>query len=145
MRRVSVVSACYVAAGVAVLPVSFARCAERRTSERLRRAIDAATMRRLLVHEARVHAMPDRELRDLGDAILLHDPTDPEPFWNRLEALRWPDDPDAFDRAPGRGPRPVHLADPAAAYLAVPASTTRPTTSSPASRRTGSATWGWAA
>jgi ribosomal protein S18 acetylase RimI-like enzyme len=54
-------------------------------------------MRRLLVHEARVHAMPDRELRDLGDAILLHDPTDPEPFWNRLEALRWPEAPDAFD------------------------------------------------
>ncbi len=55
-------------------------------------------MRRLLLHEARVHATPDRELRDLGDAILLHDPKDPEPFWNRLEALRWPTDPDAFDR-----------------------------------------------
>ncbi len=25
-------------------------------------------------------------------------PPDPEPFWNRLEAVRWPDDPDAFDR-----------------------------------------------
>jgi ribosomal protein S18 acetylase RimI-like enzyme len=60
--------------------------------------IDAATMRRLLEHEARVHAMPSRELRDLGDAILLHDPIDPEPFWNRLEALRWPADADAFDR-----------------------------------------------
>ena len=55
-------------------------------------------MRRLLEHEARVHAMPDRELRDLGDAILLHDQRDPEPFWNRIEALRWPTEADAFDR-----------------------------------------------
>lgn len=62
------------------------------------RPIDARTMRRLLVHEARVHAMPNRDLRDIGDAILLHDPADPEPFWNRLEAVRWPADPAAFDR-----------------------------------------------
>jgi len=61
-------------------------------------AIDAETMRRLLLHEARVHAIPGRDLRDLGDAILLHDPTDPEPFWNRIEGIRWPDDPEAFDR-----------------------------------------------
>ncbi len=64
----------------------------------LAEALDATTMRRLLAHEARVHAMPNRDLRDLGDAILLHDPTDPEPFWNRLEGLRWPAEPDAFDR-----------------------------------------------
>lgn len=55
-------------------------------------------MRRLLVHEARVHALPGRELRDLGDAILLHDPAEAEPFWNRVEAVRWPSEPDAFDR-----------------------------------------------
>jgi ribosomal protein S18 acetylase RimI-like enzyme len=60
--------------------------------------IDPATMLRLLLHEARVHAIPGRELRDLGDAILLHDPADGEPFWNRLEGLRWPADPGAFDR-----------------------------------------------
>src|SRR4051812_24109294 len=60
--------------------------------------IDAATMHRLLMHEARVHAMPGRDLRDMGDAILLHDPLEREPFWNRLEGLRWPDEPDAFDR-----------------------------------------------
>jgi ribosomal protein S18 acetylase RimI-like enzyme len=71
---------------------------ERRTPERLLGAIDEATIRRLLVHEARVHAMPNRDLRDLGDAILLTDPRDPEPFWNRLEAIRWPADADAFDR-----------------------------------------------
>jgi len=62
------------------------------------RDIDPDTMRRLLLHEARVHAIPGRALRDIGDAILLHDPTDPEPFWNRLEGLRWPDEPGAFDR-----------------------------------------------
>lgn len=60
--------------------------------------IDAATMHWLLMHEARVHAVPGRDLRDLGDAILLHDEAEQEPFWNRLEGLRWPNDPDAFDR-----------------------------------------------
>lgn len=60
--------------------------------------VDAAMMRRMLMHEAQVHGAPGRTLRDLGDAILLHDPTDPEPFWNRLAAIRWPEDPDAFDR-----------------------------------------------
>jgi hypothetical protein len=60
--------------------------------------IDAAMMRRLLLHEARVHAIPGRELRDLGDSILLHDPVEREPFWNRLEGLRWPDEPGAFDK-----------------------------------------------
>lgn len=55
-------------------------------------------MRRLLLHEARVHAVPGRTLRDLGDSILLHDPVEPEPFWNRLEALRWPIETGAFDR-----------------------------------------------
>jgi ribosomal protein S18 acetylase RimI-like enzyme len=62
------------------------------------RGIDAATMRRLLEHEARVHSTPGRVLRDLGDGLMLHDPLDPEPFWNRFEAVRWPDEPAAFDR-----------------------------------------------
>jgi ribosomal protein S18 acetylase RimI-like enzyme len=62
------------------------------------RELDAATMRRLLWHEAQVHALPGRELRDLGDAILVTDPAEPDPFFNRLEGLRWPSDPDAFDR-----------------------------------------------
>lgn len=60
--------------------------------------IDAATVRRLLLHEAAVHAVPGRELIDLGDGILLLDPANPEPFWNRLAAVRWPDEPAAFDR-----------------------------------------------
>ena len=42
--------------------------------------------------------MPGRVLRDLGDGLLLYDPVEPEPFWNRLESVAWPDDPVAFDR-----------------------------------------------
>jgi hypothetical protein len=60
--------------------------------------IDPEAMRRLLVHEAQVHAVPGRRLRDLGDSVLLTDPIDPEPFWNRLAAVRWPTEADAFDR-----------------------------------------------
>jgi ribosomal protein S18 acetylase RimI-like enzyme len=60
--------------------------------------IDAATVRRLLRHEAEVHAIPGRSLRDLGDALLLHDPNEPEPFWNRVEAIRWPVETSGFDR-----------------------------------------------
>jgi ribosomal protein S18 acetylase RimI-like enzyme len=60
--------------------------------------IDAATHRRLLRHEAEVHAIPGRVLRDLGDALLLHDPAEREPFWNRVEAITWPSEPEAFDR-----------------------------------------------
>jgi ribosomal protein S18 acetylase RimI-like enzyme len=63
--------------------------------------IDAATVRRLLFHEAAVHAVPGRRLTDLGDGLLLLDPASPEPFWNRLAAARWPDDPAAFDRRLG--------------------------------------------
>jgi ribosomal protein S18 acetylase RimI-like enzyme len=64
----------------------------------MRAPIDAPTFMRLLRHEAHVHSTPGRELRDLGDSLLLHDPVDPEPFWNRLEGLRWPSEPAAFDR-----------------------------------------------
>ena len=60
--------------------------------------VDPATIRRMLMHEAQVHSTPGRTLRDLGDSILLSDPADPEPFWNRLTAIRWPDAADAFDR-----------------------------------------------
>ena len=63
--------------------------------------IDADTLRRLLRHEAEVHAIPGRVLRDLGDSLLLHDPLDHEPFWNRLEGVVWPSEPAAFDRRLG--------------------------------------------
>jgi ribosomal protein S18 acetylase RimI-like enzyme len=60
--------------------------------------IDADRIRTLLRHEALVHAIPGRVLLDFEDSLLLHDPADAEPFWNRLEAVRWPSDPATFDR-----------------------------------------------
>jgi hypothetical protein len=55
-------------------------------------------VRAIELHEAQAHGHGEREVRDLGDAILLHDPFDDDPFVNRLSALRLPDDPDACDR-----------------------------------------------
>ena len=42
--------------------------------------------------------MIGREVRDLGDAVLLHDASDREPFWNRLAGVDWPTGAAAFDR-----------------------------------------------
>ncbi len=52
----------------------------------------------MMVHEAEAQLTPDRRLRDLGDGWLLHDGADPEPFWTRLIAPRWPAGDAAFDR-----------------------------------------------
>ena len=60
--------------------------------------LDSATVRWLAWHEARCHALAGREVRDLGDAILLHDRLDREPFWNRLAGVDWPSEPASFDR-----------------------------------------------
>lgn len=60
--------------------------------------IDAAEGRWLAWHEACVHGLIGREIRDLGDAVLLYDPADREPFWNRMAGFAWPDAPAAFDR-----------------------------------------------
>lgn len=60
--------------------------------------LDLPTVLRLLRHEAAVHAVPGRELRELGDSLLLFDPVDPEPFWNRLEAVQFPSEPTRFDQ-----------------------------------------------
>jgi ribosomal protein S18 acetylase RimI-like enzyme len=49
-------------------------------------------------HEACAHGLLGREVRDLGDAYLLHDATDREPFWNRIAGIAWPREPAAFDR-----------------------------------------------
>ncbi len=57
----------------------------------------ASDIRWLAWHEARSHALIGREVRDLGDGWLLHDPTDREPFWNRLAGIAWPAEPAAFD------------------------------------------------
>ena len=62
------------------------------------RISDGELAHRLVLHEARAQATPTRQLRDLGDAWLVHDPADPEPFWNRLIAPRWPSEAAAFDR-----------------------------------------------
>ncbi len=62
------------------------------------RIFDHDLARRLVLHEARAQQTPARELRDLGDAWLFHDPGDAEPFWNRLIAPRWPALPASFDR-----------------------------------------------
>jgi ribosomal protein S18 acetylase RimI-like enzyme len=88
--------------------------------------IDAATMTAIERHELYSHAIPSRETRDLGDALLLHDPHDGDPFWNRLQAVRWPEDPVSFDqrltealalfaiigRQPHVWPSPVHAGPP---------------------------------
>ena len=59
--------------------------------------IDDATTRRIERHETIAHAIPSRTVRDLGDALVLHDPRDADPFWNRMVSVRWPSDPAAFD------------------------------------------------
>jgi ribosomal protein S18 acetylase RimI-like enzyme len=60
--------------------------------------IDDDTLRALERHETIAHAIPRRDVRDLGDAYVLYDPQDPDPFWNRMVSVRWPSDPGAFDR-----------------------------------------------
>lgn len=60
--------------------------------------VDGPQARWLAWHEACAHGLIGREVRDLGDAILLHDAADREPFWNRIAGIAWPNAPDAFDR-----------------------------------------------
>ncbi|MEO5941405.1 MAG: GNAT family N-acetyltransferase [Candidatus Limnocylindrales bacterium] len=60
--------------------------------------LTAAEVRWLAWHEARSHALIGREVRDIGDAVLLYDETDREPFWNRLAGIAWPAAGAAFDR-----------------------------------------------
>lgn len=60
--------------------------------------LDEADVHFLEVHEARSHAIGGRIMRDLGDCIVLTSPRDREPFFNRVGAIRWPDDAHAFDR-----------------------------------------------
>ena len=62
------------------------------------RIFDSDLARRLVIHEARAQQTPTRELRDLGDGWLFHDPSDAEPFWNRLIAPVWPAEARGFER-----------------------------------------------
>jgi ribosomal protein S18 acetylase RimI-like enzyme len=55
------------------------------------------TLRFLEVHSARAVCIPGRGWRELGDAVMLFSGTEKEPFFNRLTAVRWPEDPRAFD------------------------------------------------
>jgi ribosomal protein S18 acetylase RimI-like enzyme len=59
--------------------------------------IDREVLLFLERHETRVHALPGREIRELGDGWVLFDPMDREPFWNRAAGLTWPAEPAAFD------------------------------------------------
>lgn len=79
-------------------------------------------MRALERHETAAHAIPSREMRDLGHSVVLFDARDSEPFWNRMASVRWPDDEAGFqrrladalalfsvlDRTPHIWPSPVH-------------------------------------
>jgi len=60
--------------------------------------LDDATVRALERHESAAHAIPRREVRDLGDAVVLYDAHDADPFWNRMASVRWPSDAAGFDR-----------------------------------------------
>ena len=82
-------------------------------------AIDDATMRALERHETRAHAIPGREVRDLGHAVVLFDPRDADPFWNRMASVRWPADDAGFDRRLTEALALFAVARPAAARLAV--------------------------
>jgi ribosomal protein S18 acetylase RimI-like enzyme len=62
------------------------------------RELTPSDVRWLAWHEAGAHALTGREVRDLGDAWMLYDETDREPFWNRIAGLAWPSEPNAFDR-----------------------------------------------
>jgi ribosomal protein S18 acetylase RimI-like enzyme len=87
-------------------------------------SIDDVTLRALERHETQAHAIPRREMRDLGDAYVLYDPRDADPFWNRMVSVRWPSEPGAFDarlaeafamfgvleRVPHVWPSPLHTA-----------------------------------
>jgi ribosomal protein S18 acetylase RimI-like enzyme len=55
------------------------------------------TLRFLEIHQARAIAIPGRSWRDFGDAVMLFSGSEKEPFSNRLTAVRWPEDPQAFD------------------------------------------------
>ena len=55
------------------------------------------TLRFLEIHPARAVAIPGRGWHYLGDAVMLFSAAEKETFFNRLTAVRWPDDPRAFD------------------------------------------------
>jgi ribosomal protein S18 acetylase RimI-like enzyme len=59
--------------------------------------LDPETLRFLEIHPARAISIPGRGWRDFGDSVMLFSAGETEPFFNRLTAVRWPEDPRAFD------------------------------------------------
>ncbi|MGD0123138.1 MAG: GNAT family N-acetyltransferase [Candidatus Limnocylindrales bacterium] len=55
------------------------------------------TLRFLEVHPVRAISIPGRAWRDFGDSVMLFSAGEKEPFFNRLTAVRWPEDPREFD------------------------------------------------
>jgi ribosomal protein S18 acetylase RimI-like enzyme len=59
--------------------------------------LSAEKLRFLEAHQARAVAIPGRGWRDLGDSVMLYSASERDPFFNRLVAVRWPSEPEAFD------------------------------------------------
>ena len=59
--------------------------------------LSADQLRFLEVHPARAISIGGRGWRDFGDSVMLFSAGEKEPFFNRLTAVRWPEDPAAFD------------------------------------------------
>jgi ribosomal protein S18 acetylase RimI-like enzyme len=59
--------------------------------------LSAETLRFLETHQARAVAIPGRSWRDLGDAVMLYSAVERDPFFNRLVAVRWPEESVEFD------------------------------------------------
>jgi ribosomal protein S18 acetylase RimI-like enzyme len=55
------------------------------------------TLRFLEGHQARAIAIPGRGWRDFGHSLMLFSGSEKDPFFNRLTAVRWPEDPAEFD------------------------------------------------
>jgi ribosomal protein S18 acetylase RimI-like enzyme len=54
-------------------------------------------LRFIEVHPARAVSIPGRAWREMGDSVMLFSASEREPFFNRLVAVRWPEDPAEFD------------------------------------------------
>jgi ribosomal protein S18 acetylase RimI-like enzyme len=63
------------------------------------------TLRFLEIHPARAISIPGRAWRDFGDSVMLYSAAEKEPFFNRLTAVRWPEDPREFDARLGEAIR----------------------------------------
>jgi len=59
-------------------------------------------LRFLEVHPARAVSIAGRGWRDFGDSVMLFSAGEKEPFFNRLTAVRWPEDPQAFEARLGQ-------------------------------------------